>query len=332
VGEAGGGGAAKAVPPRLGLGCWEFGGLGEAGPRGAQAASIIRRAIGIGVGHLDTAESYGEGESERIVGEALRSEAGSAGPAGSAGKAAPQPGLFVATKAMLRDTAAEAVAAVEGSLRRLGLDRIDLYYIHWPRKGVDPGPMMEGLEACRSRGLVGAVGVSNFSVADMEAASRSGRIDYHQLCWNALWRKAEREVVPYCAERGIGVVAYSPLAQGLLSGARARGARRAGDPRDGNIFHDPEVKERLSPIIERMRALAADSGLELSELALRWASSRPGLASVVAGASTIPQLEENARAADSGPLGGELAAEFDRLSREADAVVPDAGNIFRYYP
>lgn len=315
--------AAARIPSRLGLGCWEYGGIGEAGPGRAEARALIARALDLGVLHLDTAEGYGDGESERIVGEAIREWAGSS-------RAGARAEPFVASKAMLRGAAADAVAAVEGSLRRLGLERIDLYYVHWPRRGVDPGPMMEGLESCRARGLVGAVGVSNFSVADMEAASRAGGIDFHQLCWNPLWRKAEREVVPYCAQRGIAIATYSPLAQGLL--ARSRRARKAGDPRDRNIFHDPEVEERLGPLLERMRALAAGSGLELGELALRWAVSRPLVASVIAGASSAAQLEENERACRAGALDGELAKAFESLSREADAAVPDVGNIFRYYP
>jgi myo-inositol catabolism protein IolS len=317
--------AAAKIPSRLGLGCWEYGGIGEAGPGRAEARALIARALDLGVLHLDTAEGYGDGESERIVGEALREWARARG-------GAPRAEPFVASKAALRATAPEAVAAVEGSLRRLGLERIDLYYIHWPRRGVDPAPMLEGLESCRERGLVGALGVSNFSVADMEAASRAGRIEFHQLCWNPLWRKAERELVPYCAERGIGFVLYSPLAQGLLARPRSGRSRKAGDPRDGNVFHDPEVKGRLDPILERMRALAAEGGLELGELALRWASSRPLAASVVAGASSAAQLEENERACRAGPLEGALAEAFEGLSLEADAVVPDVGNIFRYYP
>jgi myo-inositol catabolism protein IolS len=316
----------------LGLGCWLYGGIagasldGAAEARGEEEAAraIIRRAGELGIRHLDTAADYGDGRSERIVGsEASRS-----------------PGLFaVATKMRLLPSAREAEEAVAAALSRLDARAIDLFYIHWPSRGMDPRPMMEGLEACRARGELGFLGVSNFSVRDMELASEAGRIDYHQCCWSLAWRRPEAEVAPWCRERGIGIVAYSPLAQGLLADAeKGPSTRLSGDPRNRTVFYKEGVRQRLAPIVRRMRSLAAGAGLGLGELALRWVLSRPGLASAVAGASSVAQLEANAAAAAAGAIGSGpreagLLEALEALSDEIDAVLPrEAGNIFEYYP
>lgn len=308
-----------AAMSRLGLGCWAFGGVGAAASDAAASRAIMLRAAELGVTHMDTAADYGDGISERVVGSAAAQRPGS---------------FFVATKSQLLDTAKEAVDAVELARSRLGLETIDLFYIHWPRRGVDPAPMIEGLEACRRKGLLRCVGVSNFSVSDMEAASRAGRIDYHELCWNLLWRRPELDIAGYCASRGIGIVVYSPLAQGLLTDSGGDPAkRRADDPRSATLYHSPAVWPRLAPIVGRLREAAAGYGVGLGALALRWALSRPGVGSVLAGASSIAQLEANVAAAAAGPLEGGILADLEALSAEADAVLPkEESNIFHNYP
>jgi myo-inositol catabolism protein IolS len=311
--------AGARLPSRLGLGACAFGGVGSAPPDEAGALAVIGRAAELGVTHLDTAADYGGGASERIVGRA----------------AARAPGLyFVATKSQLLPSSREAQAAVESARARLGLDSIDLFYIHWPRRGMDPAPMMEGLEACRARGEIRAIGVSNFSAADMDAASRAGRIDYHQLCWNLLWRRPEEEIVPYCVARGIRVAVYSPMAQGLLSGSGSVKPRRAaGDPWDETVFYLPGVWPRLEPIVAAMRELAAGAGASLGAIALRWVLSRPEVATVLAGASRVAQLEANAAAAREGPVEAELLGRLEELSQKARSVLPpEEENLFRYYP
>ena len=128
---------------------------------------------------------------------------------------------------MLMAGAGEQPGGVQASRERLGRDCIDLFYIHWPRRGMDPAPMMEALEDARARGWIRFIGVSNFSVQQMRDASRAGRIDAHQLCYNLLWRFPEEDVIPWCRENRIVLVSYSSLAQGLLSGAMPREPRFA---------------------------------------------------------------------------------------------------------
>ena len=117
------------------------------------------------------------------------------------------------------------MAEVDGSLKRLQTDYIDLYYIHWPKAGRDMRREMEGLEKARRQGKIRAVGVSNFSAAQMRQVQEVGAIDAHQLGYNLLWRYAEEEVLPFCAEHKIAAVTYSTLAHGILAGKFARDSR-----------------------------------------------------------------------------------------------------------
>ena len=126
-------------------------------------------------------------------------------------------------------TAAAMLAQIDQSLVRLQTDVIDLYYIHWPRQGQDLRPWMEGLEAARQQGKIRAVGVSNFSVDQMAQVATVGRIDAHQLCYNLVWRFAERAVIPYCREQQIAVTTYSSVAQGVLTGKFPRHPLRSDD-------------------------------------------------------------------------------------------------------
>ena len=166
--------------------------------------STMAAALDQGMTHFDTASGYGNGRSEELIGQFL------------AGR---RDAVFVASKSSVDAMdAALMLAEVEHSLARLRTDVIDLYYIHWPRRGNDLRPLMEGLERARAQGKIRAVGVSNFSVEQMEQVAQAGTIDAHQFCYNLLWRFAEADVLPYCREHGIAVVTYSSIAQGILTG------------------------------------------------------------------------------------------------------------------
>ncbi|MCX7028844.1 MAG: aldo/keto reductase [Spirochaetes bacterium] len=300
---------------RLGIGCWQFGDMGSEVVPEAQAAGVVAAALDAGVNHFDTAQGYGAGRSEAVLGRAL------------AGK----PQAFVATK-MNMAGAAETRAGVRASRERLGRDCIDLFYIHWPREGMDPAPMMEALEEARSRGWVRYVGVSNFSVQQMRDASRAGRIDAHQLCYNLLWRFPEEDVIPYCRENGIVLVSYSSLAQGLLSGAIPREPRFApGDPRASTVYYDPEVWPHVRDGIEELAAIAAKAGRPLSHLALRWLTDSGTIASVLVGSRNRDHLAGNLTAFE-GTVDPSAMRLLDEASRRIQRHIPRIGNIFKYYP
>jgi myo-inositol catabolism protein IolS len=300
---------------RLGIGCWQFGDMGSEVVPEAQAAGVIAAALDAGVNHFDTAQGYGAGRSEAVVGRAL------------AGKT----GVFVATK-MQMTVRAEALAGVQASRERLGRDCIDLFYVHWPLKGKDPAPMMEGLEEARARRWVRYIGVSNFSVDQMREASRAGRIDAHQIGYNLLWRYPEEDVIPYCRENGIVLVTYSSLAQGLLSGTMPREPRFApGDPRPATVYYESGVWPHVRDGIEELAGIAREAGRPLPHLALRWLTDTGGIASVLVGSRSCEHLAANL-AAFEGTVDAAVMRRLDEASRRIHRHIPRVGNIFKYYP
>ncbi len=304
------------IPGGLGLGCWEFSDIGSGPPSDERSIEIIRTALSLGVRHFDTAQDYGDGHSERVLGRAIASVPG---------------GIFVATKTHAAGRA-DTISRVEESLARLGRSSADLFYVHWPHRGVDLRPMMEALEELRSRGLIRLIGVSNFGVEEMALAGEACRIDVHQLCYNLLWRFPEREVIPYCRENGIEIVTYSSIAQGLLSDTpRSPEAFDPGDARRRTVYYRDDVWPRLREAVDAMRSIARRASLPLSTLAIRWLLGRPGVAGVLVGARSVEQLRSNVEAA-SGGLDPATEGELDLASAEAMRHIPDVGNIFLFYP
>lgn len=303
-------------PTVFSLGCWVFGGVQWGGQEDADSADALATAIRLGVTHFDTAQGYGRGRSESVCGENL---------------AAVRDQIFIATKTTAR-TKEQMLELIDVSLERLRTDYIDLFYIHWPNKSVDPRPIVEALEEARAAGKVRGIGVSNFSIADMAQASEAGRIDAHQLCYNLFWRWDEKDIIPYCRDHGISVVTYSSIAQGILTGKFPEKPQfREGDQRPNTVHFDPEVWPHVYAGVERLKELAGESGRSLTHLAIRWAAQQPSIASVLVGARTGAQVQDNANA-----MAGEIdPAVFERMTEISDEVIakiPDTGNIFRYYP
>jgi len=241
--------------------------------------------------------------------------------------------VFLASKAHTDElTATAIIGEVEGSLKRLNVDAVDLYYIHWPRAGRDMRPLMEGLERLRAAGKVGAVGVSNFTVGQMQQVAEVGSIDAHQLGYNLLWRYAEDTVIPYCRQNGIAVIAYSALAHGILTGKFSRDLQlQPGDQRHTILPFRASIWPHVHASVEQLKQLATEFGLPLSNLAVRWILSRPGIDTVVVGARNRQQSEENVAALVPTISPGV----FDRITAISDEItghVPDVGNLFNHYP
>jgi myo-inositol catabolism protein IolS len=271
-----------------------------------------------GIRHYDTAAGYGNGRSETLLGQFLEGKRES---------------VFLASKSHTDElTAAAAITEVEGSLNRLGVDFIDLYYIHWPRAGRDMRPVMEGLETARAQGKIGAVGVSNFSIAQMEQVAEVGKIEVHQLGYNLLWRYAEAEAIPYCRAHDIAVVAYSPLGHGILTGKFGRDPGLiAGDQRHSILPFRADIWPHVHAGVEQMKRLAAELDLPLSTLAIRWILGQVGVKAVVAGGRTREQVAINTAALEAAIP----ASAFEELAEISDAImahIPDAGNLFNHYP
>lgn len=285
----------------MGLGTWAIGGPGWAYAWGAQddreSVAAIRRALELGVNWIDTAAVYGLGHSEEIVAEAVAGRRDSVILATKCGRVwnpgDPQP--------FGRLTAASVRAEIEASLRRLRTDRIDLYQVHWP----DPEEQLEEgwAEIARAvkAGKIRYAGVSNFSVSQMDRVRAIHPVASLQPPYSMLRRDAEKELLGYCARNHIGVVAYSPMQAGLLTGAftRERAARLpADDWRKRNpMFTEPELSRNLA-LVEKLAALAAKRGKTAAELAIAWVLRRPELTSAIVGARRPAQIEGTVGGAD----------------------------------
>jgi aryl-alcohol dehydrogenase-like predicted oxidoreductase len=309
----------------LGLGTWQFGsrewGYGEA-YASEVAPALVRRALELGITMLDTAEAYGPGRSERIVGAAL-----------SGIPASDRAVVTVATK-FLPIAPAEPIVAWQaaGSRRRLAMDALDLYYAHWPNPFVSARRTMQALRPLLASGVVRRVAVSNYPLERWREADRAlgAPVVANQVRFNLLDPAPRRDLVPHAAAHDRLVVAYSPLAQGLLP--RAADGGLPADPGAGTHEGlDPTVapmhgfrgRSRMfrsgalrpsGPLVETVREIAAAHRATPAQVALAWVINHPNTVAIP-GARTIEQLEENAAAADLVLTDDELA----RLSAEADA-------------
>jgi len=296
---------------KIGLGTWQFGsrewGYGDAyAASGAKA--IVRRALELGITLFDTAEIYGFGRSERILGEALGDDIES---------------VFLATKILpVMPVAPVVQQRCVASAARLGATTIDLYQVHQPNPAVRDGTTMRGMRALQRTGLVREVGVSNYSLARWTAAERAlgSRVLSNQVKFSLAWRKPERDLVPYAEAHDRLVIAYSPLAQGLLSGRYDTDNRPSNGVRLGNSLFLPENLERAAPLIAALREVADARGATPAQVALAWVIASPAVVAIP-GASSVAQVESNAAAADI-----ELTdAEYQALTAASDRFEPVRG-------
>ncbi len=294
----------------IGLGCWQFGskewGYGADYADG-EAGRIVERALELGINLFDTAEIYGRGQSERILGRAL---------AGHRDQA------FIATKELpVMPLARVVVQHGEASLRRLGVDKIDLYQIHWPNPAVPLSQQMGGMRELQQRGLINHVGVSNYSLSRWRAAEAAlgGPVMSNQVQYSLVQRKPEADLVPWAAANDRIVMAYSPLAQGFLSG-RYDESNVPGGVRANNALFLPDNLRAARPLIDALRAIAEAHDATPAQVALAWLIRRPNVVAIP-GASSVAQVEQNAAAADI-----ELDDDEDgRLTAASDAFRPVRG-------
>jgi aryl-alcohol dehydrogenase-like predicted oxidoreductase len=280
---------------RVGLGCNNFGRRLDLD----RTRTVVEAALAEGINFVDTADIYGGGDSERFLGEVLEGR---------------REHVVLATKFGMADDGSGSRdyvrRAIAGSLERLRTDVVDLYYYHRP-DGVTPiaetiAAMMELVE----EGRVRAIGVSNFTVEQLDEAVRAGPVAAVQNRYNLLERDAEKDVLPRCRELGVDFVPYFPLASGLLTGKYRRGE---APPPGSRLESRPEaLSGEAFDRIERLEEFARTRGQSLLELAIAGLASQPAVASVIAGATTPEQVRENAAAAQW-HLGEEELEELRRL-------------------
>jgi aryl-alcohol dehydrogenase-like predicted oxidoreductase len=273
---------------RIGLGAWQFGSAEWGYGRdyaGQEAHAIVRRALDLGVTLFDTAELYGFGRSERILGAAIGEDRDS---------------VYLATKIFpLLPVAPVVEQRAVASANRLGTRRIDLYQVHQPNPVVRDGTIMRGMRALQRVGLVGEVGVSNYSLDRWRAAEQAlgSQVLTNQVRYSLVDRSPEQYLLPFAESTGHIVIAYSPLAQGLLSGKYDRDHRPANRIRASSPLFLPENLDRAGDLIATLREVADAHAATPAQIALAWVIHHPAVVAIP-GASSVGQVESNAAAAD----------------------------------
>jgi aryl-alcohol dehydrogenase-like predicted oxidoreductase len=269
----------------IGLGTWQFGstewGYGREFAN-REAGAIVSRALELGANFIDTAEVYGLGRSERIVGEAIRGH---------------RDQVFIATKIFPVGLPFMVAARARGSARRLGVDHIDLYQQHWPNPLFPAGVVMPRMRRLVDEGLVGHVGVSNFSLQGWQDAERAlgAPVFSNQVQFSLMKRGPEAQLLPWAQASGRVVIAYSPLGQGLLSGRY-----QSSTPRNFRRMRrefSAESRARLEPLIAALHEIGLRHVATESQVALAWLIRKPNVVAIP-GASSVRQVEENVEAAD----------------------------------
>ena len=296
---------------RIAMGCWAIADEANWGVQSeGDAVEAVRTALEVGINFFDTAELYGNGLSEQLLGKALRERreeaviASKVGPDHLAG--------------------ADLQSACERSLRHLNTDWIDLYQVHWPSAEVPMAETTAALERLREQGKIRAIGISNFGPLDQSEFLGLGRCESNQLPYSLLWRAIEFGLLDECAANEISVLPYCPLAQGLLTGKFAsvdevpqprRRSRHFSGEQELSRHGERGCEELTFATIAKIKDITERLGEPMHKVSLAWLLSQPGVASVPVGARNAEQIRRNAAAVEL-DLSGDALAELN-LATEA---------------
>jgi aryl-alcohol dehydrogenase-like predicted oxidoreductase len=302
------------------MGTWQAGKDMWVGIEDNETERTIRAAFEAGITTFDTAEAYGRGHAERILGRAtldIRDR------------------VIYATKVFPNHLQYDQViASCHRSLKNLQTDHIDLYQIHWPSgvfgsRSVPIGETMAAFQKLREQGKIRAIGVSNFSRAQLSEAARHGRIDSLQPPYSLFWRHVEKDALDFCLTHQMTLLAYSPMAQGLLTGKFGPDHRFAkGDHRSANRLFQTDLYPRVQAALGELRALADRREIRLAQLALAWVISKANTCAI-AGARSPDQIVESAAASEVELTSGDLDA-LDRISRRVTDYLDDNPVLWRF--
>ena len=295
---------------RLGIGAWAMGGNMWGPQDDAESVAAIRHAIDLGINWVDTAAVYGNGHSETVIGQALKQMPADRRP-------------FVFTKGgIVRDAegknprrigeAKHLRGELEGSLKRLGLDVLDLYQIHWPSDDVPLEDYWGTMLELKKEGKVRHVGLSNHNVEQLKRAEALGHVETLQPPFSMIKRETAAEILPWCHEHGTGVICYSPMQAGLLTGGFTRERAQALDENDwrkANPEFSGDNLERNLKLADALRPIAAKHNTSMGTIALTWVLAWPGLSAAIVGARSPGQVD-----------GWIDAAKFELGTDELDAI------------
>jgi aryl-alcohol dehydrogenase-like predicted oxidoreductase len=301
---------------RIAFGTWQLG--GDWGSFDEDAAiAAIRHARELGVNFFDTAQAYGFGQSERVLGNALREEL-----------KRDRDSLVIATKGGINPGSERPRDArrawlrqgVEESLRYLELDHIDLYQVHWPDVDTPAEETAQALQELVDEGKIRHVGVSNYDAAQMAAFDRARPVETLQPPYHLFRRGIENEILPYTREQNIGVLVYSPLASGLLTGTLTpESTFEDSDWRSKSAAFRGDLLRRNLAVVDRLSELAKQRGITVSQLAIAWVLAQPGVHVAIVGARSARNIEQSLAAADV-VLSQEDLAEIERINADAVSI------------
>ncbi|MBN1698887.1 MAG: aldo/keto reductase [Spirochaetales bacterium] len=308
----------------IGLGTWAIGGgawqFGWGPQDDDESIRTIHRALDLGINWIDTAAVYGIGRSEEVVGKAIKGMSGRPLIATKCGRIEDKNGR-VAGNLKKESVKKEA----EDSLKRLGIETIDLYQIHWPDPEEDIEEGWEAVSALIKEGKIRCGGVSNFNVGQLERITPIRPPVSLQPPYSMIRRGIEEEIIPYCGKKNIGIVCYSPMYKGLLTGKIDRewvsnikpDDHRRNDPH----FREPELSVNMA-FIDNLKAVAEKLGTTLPRLAIAWVRRRPEVTAAIVGARRVSQIEETVKAAEL-ELTPDVIAEIDGLIGEREKRLAD---------
>ncbi len=293
----------------LAFGAWAIGGWLWGGADSDEAIKAIETAVDNGMTTIDTAAVYGFGLSEELVGKAVKSKRSKVQILtkfgmiwdGKKGK------FYFATKdndgndidIYNYSSRERVITDCEASLKRLGTDYIDLYQIHWPDATTPVSETMEALEILIQKGKIRAGAVSNYPVNLMKEAVKTLPIASNQVPYSMVNRGIEKDIIPFCIENNIGILAYSPLQRGLLTGKIKKGHNFGkGDSRPDTIYYREPNLSRIISFTDDLRAIAEERNVTLSQLVLKWTIQQPGITCALAGARNSAQVLDNIKAAE----------------------------------
>jgi hypothetical protein len=302
---------------RIAFGTWQLG--GEWGRFDEDTAvTAIRRARELGVNFFDTAQAYGFGASERLLGKALRDDlTRNRDQVVMATKGA----LRMTDSGLIRDASPEWLRqGVDASLTALGIDHIDLYQVHWPDANVPTAETAGALRELVAEGKISHVGVSNYDAQQMAEFSRTLPVETLQSPYHLFRREIENEVLPYCREHDIGVLVYGPLAHGLLTGTMTENTTFASDDWRSNsaVFNGDTYRHNLA-VVRALEELAAEAGMTVSQLAIAWTLANPAVHVAIVGARQPDHVQDSLAAADITLSNTDLAA-IDKIMASATPV------------
>jgi aryl-alcohol dehydrogenase-like predicted oxidoreductase len=296
------------------LGAWQFGQQWWADIKDDESFDAIGAALDAGINMIDTAVGYGNGYSEKIVGEAVKGRSEE---------------VLLASKI---DANPDSIrSGIDACLERMGIDCIDLYQVHYPSPQIPIAETIGAMDEIRKAGKVRFVGVSNFSLQQMQEAVATARIDTCQPSFSVLWREFDEDVIPFCQQQGIAVIPYSPLAQGLLAGKFRSRADIPDDIRAQSKLFAEGIFEQCVCVVELIESIGARYGKTPAQTTIAWTLQTPGITMPIVGARRPSQLEANL-----GGVGWKLTDdEWQQISDAGKAVSAQldfSTNMWGYAP